>query len=345
MAERAARHYPDKPAILFEDRCFSCRELDRAASRTAHALAKRGVETGHRVALYLPNIPAFAIAYQAVQKPGAIVVSVSATLTTDELAALLEDSGAGVVFTVEGLYLYLVDRVKDMINTGASRSGRARWRRCCTGIRRSASVRWSACPIGSRARSRRPSWRRGPARLRSRLRARRVLPHASGRVQGAARLRVRGRAAEEPVGEDPQARPPPGRGPAALMLDRPAPQPRAEHVGSFLRPDRLLGAARDARAGRLPAERFRELQDECIREVVAFQEGLGFRTVTDGEFRRRDWSAGFIDAVDGFRLREAALGFRDERGRAASCRRLTLGPASAGRGGSPSTSSDSSTAS
>ena len=98
------------------------------------------------------------------------------------------------------------------------------------------------------------------------------------------------------------------------MPDRPAPQPRAEHVGSFLRPDRLLGAARDARAGRLSAERFRELQDECIREVVAFQEGLGFLTVTDGEFRRRGWSAGFIDAVDGYGLREAALGFRDEQG-------------------------------
>ena len=104
MAERAARHYPDKPAILFEDRCPSYRELDHAASRTAHALAKRGVETGDRVALYLPNIPAFGIAYQAVQKLGAIVVSASAMLTTDELAALLEDSGVGVVFTVEALW-------------------------------------------------------------------------------------------------------------------------------------------------------------------------------------------------------------------------------------------------
>ena len=55
-------------------------------------------------------------------------------------------------------------------------------------------------------------------------------------------------------------------GPAAGATVR----PRAEHVGSFLRPDRLLGAARDARAGRLSAERFRELQDQCVREVVAF---------------------------------------------------------------------------
>ena len=115
MAERAARHYPDKPAILFEDRCLSYRELDHAASRTAHALAKRGVETGDRVALYLPNIPAFGIAYQAVQKLGAIVVSASAMLTTDELAALLEDSGAGVVFTVEALWPRIAPLVGDLV--------------------------------------------------------------------------------------------------------------------------------------------------------------------------------------------------------------------------------------
>jgi long-chain acyl-CoA synthetase len=115
MAERAARHYPDKPAILFEDRCLSYRELDRAASRTAHALAKRGVETGDRVALYLSNIPAFGIAYQAVQKLGAIVVSASAMLTTDELAALLEDSGAGVVFTVEALWPRIAPLVGDLV--------------------------------------------------------------------------------------------------------------------------------------------------------------------------------------------------------------------------------------
>jgi 5-methyltetrahydropteroyltriglutamate--homocysteine methyltransferase len=89
---------------------------------------------------------------------------------------------------------------------------------------------------------------------------------------------------------------------------------RAEHVGSFLRPERLLAAAREARAGALPAERLRDVQDDCIREVVAFQEGLGFRSVTDGEFRRRGWSAGFIDAVEGFGLRESVLGFRDEGG-------------------------------
>jgi 5-methyltetrahydropteroyltriglutamate--homocysteine methyltransferase len=86
---------------------------------------------------------------------------------------------------------------------------------------------------------------------------------------------------------------------------------RVEHVGSFLRPPRLLDAARAHKAGTLGEEEFRAIQDECIREIVAFQESLGLPTITDGEFRRRSWSAGFIDAVDGFGLRDGALGFRD----------------------------------
>jgi 5-methyltetrahydropteroyltriglutamate--homocysteine methyltransferase len=90
---------------------------------------------------------------------------------------------------------------------------------------------------------------------------------------------------------------------------------RAEHVGSFLRPERLMAAVRQAREGKLPAEALHAVQDECIRELVAMEESAGLSSVTDGEFRRRGWSAGFIDAVEGFGLREGALlGFRDDKG-------------------------------
>lgn len=87
---------------------------------------------------------------------------------------------------------------------------------------------------------------------------------------------------------------------------------RVEHVGSFLRPERLLEAARGHKAGKVSDSDFRKVQDECIRDIVAFQESIGLPTVTDGEFRRRSWSAGFIDAVDGFGLRDGTLTFRDD---------------------------------
>jgi len=88
----------------------------------------------------------------------------------------------------------------------------------------------------------------------------------------------------------------------------------AEHIGSFVRPPRLVEAARARKSNRLGEDAFREVQDDCIREIVAFQESLGLPSISDGEFRRRSWSAGFIDAVDGFGLRDGTLGFRDESG-------------------------------
>jgi len=87
---------------------------------------------------------------------------------------------------------------------------------------------------------------------------------------------------------------------------------RVEHVGSFLRPQRLLEAVREHKAGRRNDSQLKQVQDECIREIVAFQESIGLPTITDGEFRRRSWSAGFIDAVEGFGLRDGTLAFRNE---------------------------------
>src|SRR5688572_23132627 len=88
----------------------------------------------------------------------------------------------------------------------------------------------------------------------------------------------------------------------------------AEHIGSFVRPPRLIEAARARKNNSLSDAQFRQVQDDCIREIVAFQESIGLPSVTDGEFRRRSWSAGFIDAVEGFGLRDGTLGFRNESG-------------------------------
>ena len=87
---------------------------------------------------------------------------------------------------------------------------------------------------------------------------------------------------------------------------------RVEHVGSFVRPEKLLNAVRERKAGRIDDAQLRKAQDEAIRDIVAFQESIGLPSITDGEFRRRSWSAGFIDAIDGFGLRDGTLSFRDE---------------------------------
>jgi len=89
---------------------------------------------------------------------------------------------------------------------------------------------------------------------------------------------------------------------------------RAEHIGSFVRPLRLIEAARARKANQISDQQFREAQDAAIGDIVAFQESIGLPSITDGEFRRRSWSAGFIDSVEGLGLRDGTLGFKDESG-------------------------------
>jgi 5-methyltetrahydropteroyltriglutamate--homocysteine methyltransferase len=61
---------------------------------------------------------------------------------------------------------------------------------------------------------------------------------------------------------------------------------RAEHIGSLLRPPQLLKARADNEDGRLSAADLRKVEDEHIRNVVAFQEEVGLESITDGEYRR-----------------------------------------------------------
>jgi len=74
---------------------------------------------------------------------------------------------------------------------------------------------------------------------------------------------------------------------------------RADHVGSYLRPKRLLEARDKFFANALPAEALRAIEDECIREVVAKQESAGLRGITDGEFRRTFFHVDFLEKLDG----------------------------------------------
>ncbi len=101
--ERAARWFPDHPAILFEDTRIPYRDLDTRASRLANALRGHGVRRGDRVALYLPNIPAFAVCYLAILKVGAIAVSINSIFKSEEVRYILDDSGATVLFTTGDL--------------------------------------------------------------------------------------------------------------------------------------------------------------------------------------------------------------------------------------------------
>ena len=90
--ERAARRAPDHAAILFEGKVLTYGVLDSCASALADSLIKHDVHRGDRVALYLPNIPAFALAYVAIQKVGAVAVSINSIFKQEEVRYIVNDS-------------------------------------------------------------------------------------------------------------------------------------------------------------------------------------------------------------------------------------------------------------
>jgi 5-methyltetrahydropteroyltriglutamate--homocysteine methyltransferase len=96
---------------------------------------------------------------------------------------------------------------------------------------------------------------------------------------------------------------------------------RAEHIGSLLRPQYLLEQRRKFARGEIDRAAMTEAEDAAIGEAIALQERLGFRFVTDGEFRRRSYHSFFyqqlgdlsIDTIGG----ADAEGAKDGSGRGA----------------------------
>jgi len=74
---------------------------------------------------------------------------------------------------------------------------------------------------------------------------------------------------------------------------------RADHVGSFLRPKALLDARARFASKSIDAAALRRVEDEAIRGIVKFQEDLGLRGITDGEFRRTYFHIDFLTQLEG----------------------------------------------
>lgn len=96
LASAAARQ-PQMPAIIFGDQQIGFAEFDALARRAATALAELGVGAGDRVALWLPNVPAWPILYLACCHLGAIAVAVNTRFRSVEVADIVGRSGAKVL--------------------------------------------------------------------------------------------------------------------------------------------------------------------------------------------------------------------------------------------------------
>ena len=96
-----AKKFPSAPAILFEGKSISfsalCKEIDRVAS----GLVKKGIQSGDRVMICMPNIPQAAVLFYAVNRIGGVAVMAHPLLSAEELAHHIKESRVKAVCTLD----------------------------------------------------------------------------------------------------------------------------------------------------------------------------------------------------------------------------------------------------
>jgi fatty-acyl-CoA synthase len=97
-----AEQTPEAPAFLHGERTISFAELREKSLRAAQGLADLGVGPGDRVALWLPNVPAYPILYFACARLGAIATAVNTRYRAVEVADIVGRSGAKVLACAPG---------------------------------------------------------------------------------------------------------------------------------------------------------------------------------------------------------------------------------------------------
>jgi long-chain acyl-CoA synthetase len=113
LLDDAAAAYPNRVALrmvlkylplgLAIESKATFRRVAEATDRFAAALAHLGVKKGDRVAIMLPNVPEYVIAYFGILKAGGTVVNTNPTYTPREVRHQLHDSGAVAIITLTGL--------------------------------------------------------------------------------------------------------------------------------------------------------------------------------------------------------------------------------------------------
>jgi len=98
FAAKLAQERPEEVAIRDEARAMGWAEVDETLNRVANGLLSLDLGPDHRIAVFAENAIETAMANLGGLLAGASVVPVNFHLTADEVAYILEDSGARVLF-------------------------------------------------------------------------------------------------------------------------------------------------------------------------------------------------------------------------------------------------------
>jgi long-chain acyl-CoA synthetase len=104
LLDEAVRQYPHHTALIYFGTKMSYAQLAARADRFAHALLRLGIQQGDRVAIALPNIPQYPIAFYGALKAGAVVVPTNPLYTEREMQHQLADAGARLLVMLDMFY-------------------------------------------------------------------------------------------------------------------------------------------------------------------------------------------------------------------------------------------------
>ena len=121
---KTAREYPKQTALEFLDAQITYEKLSALSDQFAVALTRLGLKRGDRVAIFLPNLPQFVIAYFGVLKAGAVLTAISPLHREREVKYQLCDSEATAIITLNSLYPVVANvwkktKLKQVIVTSA----------------------------------------------------------------------------------------------------------------------------------------------------------------------------------------------------------------------------------
>jgi len=125
IGDKVAFHWVGEPAD--DTRTITYSELKDHVCRAANALLELGVETGDRVAIYMPMIPETVIAMLACARIGAPHTVVFGGFSADALASRIDDCDARIVITSDGGYRRgAASALKPAVDEAVARSPRVR---------------------------------------------------------------------------------------------------------------------------------------------------------------------------------------------------------------------------
>ncbi|WP_019414886.1 long-chain-fatty-acid--CoA ligase [Paenisporosarcina sp. TG20] len=112
---RAIKYYPEKIAVIDEDKEFTYREFGERTDQLARALHKAGIQQGDHVAVMLPNTHYMLESFYGICQLGAVMVPLNYRLSSSDLEYIINHSDAKLMI-VDEEYSGLIEKIAENLN-------------------------------------------------------------------------------------------------------------------------------------------------------------------------------------------------------------------------------------